>query len=146
MAQLFASIVGIADHKVKIEKYKELLTTLVAKKQEKELKAFVDHMLEEKTPLVISRTLLQAFAMALSSLPPELHKEIAQTAVEKIQPRVVAFEDQVSVIRVDLAKLYEEEEEWREAAKILMAIPLDSGQRYSHSLSVVFLFVNRNFF
>jgi COP9 signalosome complex subunit 4 len=43
---------------------------------------------------------------------------------------VVAFEEQVSVIRVDLAKVYEEDEEWREAAKILTAIPLDTSQRY----------------
>jgi len=42
---------------------------------------------------------------------------------------VVAFEEQVSVIRVNLAKLYEGEEEWKEAAKILIAIPLDTGQR-----------------
>jgi len=37
----------------------------------------------------------------------------------------VAFEEQVSVIRTQLAKIYEEEEEWKEAAKVLMAIPLD---------------------
>jgi len=95
----------------------------------KELKDFVDHMLEEKTPLVISRPLLQNFAVALPNLPPDLHKQIAHFALEKIQPRGVAFEEQISVIRVDLAKKYEEEEEWREAAKILIAIPLDTGQR-----------------
>jgi len=58
-----------------------------------------------------------------------IHKEIGHYALDKIQPRVVAFEEQVAIIRVDLAKLYENEEEWREAAKILIAIPLDTGQR-----------------
>lgn len=122
--------------------------------------------MDEKTPLVISRTLLQHFAISLPKLPPAVHKSVgrhlrndrlhsisksfapknnllyfhrffviistipAHYALEKIQPRVVAFEEQVSVIRVDLAKLYEDEEEWKEAAKILIAIPLDSGQRY----------------
>jgi len=49
--------------------------------------------------------------------------------LEKIQPRVVAFEEQVSIIRVELAKLYEEQDECKDAAKILIAIPLDTGQR-----------------
>jgi len=86
-------------------------------------------MLEDATPLVISRTLLQAFAVALPSLEADLHKEIGHYALEKIQPRAVAFEEQVSVLRVNLAKVYESEEEWREATKILIGIPLDTGQR-----------------
>jgi len=129
MSSQFASIAASADHKTKNEKYKKLLDEFVAKKQGKELRAFIDHMLEDATPLVISRTLLQAFAQALPTLGPDLHKEIGHYALEKIQPRVVAFEEQVSVIRVNLADLYESEEEWREAAKILIAIPLDTGQR-----------------
>jgi COP9 signalosome complex subunit 4 len=60
---------------------------------------------------------------------PRVNPAAAHFALEKIQPRVVAFEEQVSVIRVNLAKLYEGEEEWKEAAKILIAIPLDTGQR-----------------
>jgi COP9 signalosome complex subunit 4 len=129
MASELAKVAASTDPKTKTTKYKELLDKFVANKQGKELKEFVDHMLEEKTPLVVSRPLLQNFAVALPNLPAELHKEIGHFALEKIQPRGVAFEEQISVIRVDLAKLYEEEEEWREAAKILIAIPLDTGQR-----------------
>jgi len=69
------------------------------------------------------------FAVALPSLEADLHKEIGHYALEKIQPRAVAFEEQVSVLRVNLAKVYESEEEWREATKILIGIPLDTGQR-----------------
>jgi len=127
--KLFGSISASADHKTKNEKYKQLLDQFIEKNSVNELKAFVEHMLEEKTPLVISRTLLQAFAIGLPKLAPAAHKDVAHYALDKIQPRVVAFEEQVSVVRVDLAKIYEEEEEWKEAAKILMAIPLDTGQR-----------------
>jgi hypothetical protein len=35
-------------------------------------------MLEERTPLVISRPLFQAFATALPALKPDLHKEIGK--------------------------------------------------------------------
>jgi len=41
----------------------------------------------------------------------------------------VAFEEQVSTIRENLAKVYEDEEEWAEAAKCLREIPLDTGNR-----------------
>jgi len=129
MSSELAKVAASADAKTKSTKYKELLDSFVSRKKGQELKDFVDHMLDEKTPLVISRPLLQSFAHALPSLPPDLHKEIAHFALEKIQPRGVAFEEQVSVVREALAKKYEEDEEWREAAKILIAIPLDTGQR-----------------
>jgi COP9 signalosome complex subunit 4 len=122
-------IANIADQKVKIDKYKALMEQYFAQKNVDKLKEFVVHMLDEKTPVVVSRTLLQAYAKPLKSLPPELHKQVAQFALEKIQPRVVAFEEQISAIRIDLAKLYEEEEEWREAAKVLIGIPLDGSGR-----------------
>jgi len=129
MASELAKAAGISDAKAKSTKYKELLDSFIAKQQAKELKDFVEHMLDEKTPLVISRPLLQNFATTLPGLPAEAHKEVAHFALEKIQPRGVAFEEQISIIRENLAKLYEGEEEWREAAKILIGIPLDTGQR-----------------
>eukprot|EP01114_Cavostelium_apophysatum_P005932 TRINITY_DN17109_c0_g1_i2.p1 TRINITY_DN17109_c0_g1~~TRINITY_DN17109_c0_g1_i2.p1 ORF type:complete len:332 (+),score=54.54 TRINITY_DN17109_c0_g1_i2:54-1049(+) len=125
----FADIAALPDHKTKTERYKQLLDQFIDKQDVKQLQAFVLHMLDDKTPLVLSRTLLQSFAVGISKLPPAIHKEIGHFALEKIQSRVIAFEEQVSVIRTELAKIYEEEEEWKEAAKILIAIPLDSGQR-----------------
>jgi COP9 signalosome complex subunit 4 len=86
-------------------------------------------VVDELTPLVISRTLLHSFAEVLRDLAPATQKDIGHYTLEKVQPRVVAFEEQVSSIRVQLASIYEEEENWREAARILVAIPLDSGQR-----------------
>ncbi len=37
---------------------------------------------------------------------------------------------QVNILRFQLADILEEEEEWSEAARVLMGISLDSGQRY----------------
>ena len=87
-------------------------------------------VIDEATPLVISRTLLQVFATSLRDLPPDVQKAVGHYTLDKTQPRVVAFEEQVSIIRIQVAKIYEREENWREAAKILIAIPLDSGQRF----------------
>jgi len=105
---VLSEIVASNDPHPHPNQYNQLLDQFIEKNAKKELEAFVVHMLDEKTPLVISRTLLQAFATNLTKLPSQVHKEIAHFALEKIQPRVVAFEEQVSVIRVNLAKLYEE--------------------------------------
>ena len=89
----------------------------------------VSQVASESTALVISRVVLQEFAVGLKQLEPEQHVKVAQIAIEKIQPRVVAFEDQISVIREDLSKVFEDNEQYVEAAKILIGIPLESGQR-----------------
>jgi COP9 signalosome complex subunit 4 len=83
----------------------------------------------ESTPLVISRQVLQDFAVKLPELGTALNKEVAIYTLEKVQPRVVAFEEQIATIREDLSKIYEEEESWVEAAKTLIGIPLES-QRF----------------
>lgn len=49
------------------------------------------------------------------------------SALEKIQPRVVSYEEQATSIREQLAKLLEDEEEWTKAAQTLAGIDLDSG-------------------
>lgn len=47
--------------------------------------------------------------------------------LEKIQPRVVSYEEQVTTVREHLANLLEKEEEWSKAAQTLAGIDLDSG-------------------
>jgi len=128
-SEQLSAVSALGDHKAKTDKYRAILDQAISQGSPDNLKLFIDHMLEERTPLVISRTMLQQFAMALPKLAPEAHKEIASYALEKIQGRAIAFEEQVSIIRLDLSKVYEAEEEWKEAAKILIAIPLDSGNR-----------------
>lgn len=49
------------------------------------------------------------------------------SALTRVQPRVVSYEEQVTGIREQLAELLEEEEDWAGAAKILAGIDLDSG-------------------
>ena len=86
-------------------------------------------MVSEETALVVSRQLLHDFATTLNTLDDPKQKHLAHFALEQIQPRVVSFEDQVSVIRENLSKLYEAEEDWAEAARILQGIPLESSHR-----------------
>lgn len=86
-------------------------------------------MVSESTPLVVSRIVLQEFANKVTTLASDVHVEVAKNAIIKIQSRVVAFEEQISILRENLSAIYEEEGDWVEAAKLLVGIPLESGQR-----------------
>nr|XP_020844087.1 COP9 signalosome complex subunit 4 isoform X3 [Phascolarctos cinereus] len=86
-------------------------------------------MVNENVSLVISRQLLTDFCTHLPSLPDGTAKEVYHFTLEKIQPRVISFEEQVASIRQHLASIYEKEEDWRNAAQVLVGIPLETGQK-----------------
>lgn len=77
----------------------------------------------------MSRSVLQDFIVVLPGFAPDFAKQIIQWTLERIQPRIVSFEDQSSQLRELLAEIYEREEEWSEAAKALSGIPFESGHR-----------------
>ena len=52
-----------------------------------------------------------------------------RSALDKVQPRAVSYEEQVGALREQLAALYERREEWSKAAQALAGIDLDSGMR-----------------
>lgn len=49
--------------------------------------------------------------------------------LEKVQARENSFEEQVANIRQHLSQIYEHEENWHEAANVLVGIPLETGQK-----------------
>lgn len=67
------------------------------------------------------------------NMPPiadnDTRRQMLENALEQLQPRVLSFEEQASSLRMQLASLLEAEEDWNEAARVLLAIPLDSGHR-----------------
>lgn len=93
------------------------------------LKTFVETVAHENVSVVISRQVLMEFCTSLSSLPNSLSKQVALFTLEKVQPRVVSFEEQVGAIRQHLADIYEHEHNWKEAANILIGIPLETAQK-----------------
>jgi COP9 signalosome complex subunit 4 len=58
-----------------------------------------------------------------------LRKQAIEQTLETIQPRLVSYEEQATALRLQLADLLEEEEDWSGAAKVLMGISMDSGNR-----------------
>lgn len=85
--------------------------------------------MNEHVSLVISRQLLTDVGNHLMSLPDQVSKTISHFTLDKVQPRVISFEEQVANIRQHLSQIYEREENWREAANVLVGIPLETGQK-----------------
>ncbi|KAA3453621.1 COP9 signalosome complex subunit 4-like [Gossypium australe] len=129
MESALANASAIVDQRQKIEQYKHILSTVLSSNDILQAKKFIDHMLSDDVPLVVSRQLLQTFTQELGRLEAELQKEITHYILDQIQPRVVSFEEQVLIIREKLAELYESEQQWSKAAQMLSGIDLDSGMR-----------------
>ncbi|CAL5223938.1 g6541 [Coccomyxa viridis] len=124
------SVAQLTDQKQKIEQYRLLLNDILASGSRQKCQSFVDHMLSDAVPLVISRQLLQAFTNEIKEkLSRDVHKDVATFTLDKLQPRVVSYEEQVTAIREQLADLLIDEEDWNQAAKTLAGIDLDSGMR-----------------
>jgi COP9 signalosome complex subunit 4 len=77
----------------------------------------------------------------------DVRKRVVEDALATLQPRIASYEEQVrkrapiqirgcphafqvNALRFQLADLLEVEEEWTEAARVLMGVSLDSGSRY----------------
>lgn len=92
---------------------------------------FIVLVVNEHVSLVISRQLLTDVGNHLMSLPDHVSKTISHFTLDKVQPRVISFEEQVANIRQHLSQIYEREENWKEAANVLVGIPLETGQKYA---------------
>ncbi|KAL3641162.1 hypothetical protein CASFOL_016130 [Castilleja foliolosa] len=101
VASLGSGLVGLVLGQ-KIEQYKNILATVLSSNDVVQAKQFIDHMLLDDVPLVVSRQLLQTFAQELGRLELEFQKEIAHYTLNQIQPRVVSFEEQVKAHRINV--------------------------------------------
>ncbi|VDN06219.1 unnamed protein product [Thelazia callipaeda] len=67
--------------------------------------------------------------IALDYFHANLVKELAKALLNVVQSRLISYEEQVTQLRLRLADIYEKEKKFESAAKILMAVPLETGQR-----------------
>ncbi|GAA5956146.1 hypothetical protein JCM3765_005466 [Sporobolomyces pararoseus] len=59
----------------------------------------------------------------------DLKKQVLNKSLEVLQPRVNQFENEICTLRENYADLLEQDEEFPEAAKVLIGIPLESGTK-----------------
>jgi COP9 signalosome complex subunit 4 len=104
---------------------------------------------QDNVGLVVGRQVLSELVKILGEgaiKDVELRKRVVEDTLATVQPRIVSYEEQASLqvsstdsmiegclqvnsLRFQLADLLEQEEEWSDAARVLMGISLDSGQR-----------------
>jgi len=65
----------------------------------------------------------------ISDLEHDVYINTATQVLDILQPHAVGFEEQVHIIRANLAKIYEKDEDYLGAATILRGIPIESSQR-----------------
>ncbi|XP_050302083.1 COP9 signalosome complex subunit 4 [Anthonomus grandis grandis] len=131
-ATLQSIIQGGGSHKEMGEKYRTTLE-LILKETGNDviegLQVLIEAIVNENVSLVISRQILTEISTHLMKLPDEVSKLVSHYMLEKVQPRVISFEEQVASIRQHLADIYERNQQWREAAAVLVGIPLETGQK-----------------
>ncbi|KAI9492136.1 cop9 complex subunit [Zychaea mexicana] len=108
-----------------------LSSTPLGPDQIQHLKDYVESALNEQVGLVVSRQLLGEFIDLFDNriADTEIQKQLLSFAIDQANPRAVSFEEQLSRLREKLAGVYEAEEDFLEAAKVLQSIQLDSGHR-----------------
>jgi len=110
----------------KQDSYKKVLNDLYNEGNVNVLIEFVSHLMTDEVSTIISRPILKEFSQNLTKIEKnEARKKLALSALEIIKPREVGFEEQVHLIRENLAELYQKEEDYIEAAKVLRGIPID---------------------
>ncbi|GAA5990020.1 hypothetical protein JCM11641_000587 [Rhodosporidiobolus odoratus] len=80
-------------------------------------------------PQIVARQVLDGFADKVQQAVSdrEERKEVLKMCTEVLQSRAGSFEELVCALREQYANLLEEDEEFPEAAKVLIGIPLESG-------------------
>jgi COP9 signalosome complex subunit 4 len=82
----------------------------------------------------------------MTKLPDDDSQSISHFLLDRVQPRVISFEEQVATIRQHLAGIYERQDQWREAANVLGLIPLETGQRFVYNFTINFNDAKNNLF
>ncbi|KAI7688443.1 COP9 signalosome complex subunit 4 [Sarcoptes scabiei] len=90
---------------------------------------FLDIILFESFSLVNGRCLLSELLARLMSMPHDIVRPLFRHILDKLNTRVISFEDQVVALRQELSKIYEQDGNYAEAAEILIGIPLLTGQK-----------------
>lgn len=133
MESKLAQISGLAQ-KDKGPAYLSLVTEVLSRPDHAsiapDVRSIVDTVLQDN--VVVGRQVLLELARVLgekSALPPDLRKQIVEETLAIVQPRLVSHEEQVNALRFILADILESEEDWSGAARVLMGISLDAGQR-----------------
>ncbi|CAE6422068.1 unnamed protein product [Rhizoctonia solani] len=133
----FSQLSSISAQKDKATAYSELLQNILNLPQDQipaTLLIYVGLIVNRDQPgIVVARQVLSELAGALEKNKIEdrdARKKVIQDVLDTLQPRLVSYEEQTAALRLQMASLLEEEEEWVEAARVLMVSSEEKLQIY----------------
>ncbi|KAK4050361.1 hypothetical protein OIO90_005154 [Microbotryomycetes sp. JL221] len=99
-----------------------------------DVSTFVDHVLQPEFAQIVAYQALTQLVTLMSSssnlnIDTDLRKQLLSLTLDKMSTRTSQFEQQTSALREQYADLLEQDEEYTEAARILIGIPLESSSR-----------------
>ncbi|GAA5888719.1 hypothetical protein JCM5296_000080 [Sporobolomyces johnsonii] len=118
--------------KDKSQAYSSLLSQTLSSSSslESDLAQWLSVIVASDFPQIVARQVLADYVAKVGEIQDrEQRKEVMRMSLDKLQPRVSSFEEQVCTLREQYADLLEADEEFPEAAKVLIGIPLESGSR-----------------
>uniref|UniRef100_A0A914H5Z9 COP9 signalosome complex subunit 4 n=1 Tax=Globodera rostochiensis TaxID=31243 RepID=A0A914H5Z9_GLORO len=143
MNELCAKVTAIyrheTDHKMQSDRLKKLLKDVLTSELSTNLvqltkatSSLVETVVNnESTSMVVSRQFIADIASHLSqpSLQTDLIKSVGEAVLNQLQARALAYEEQSTQIRTILANALERDHQFAQAARVLMGIPIETGQR-----------------
>ncbi|KAH9999852.1 hypothetical protein BJV77DRAFT_975072 [Russula vinacea] len=94
--------------------------------------ALVDHLINQDAGIIAGRQVLTEIINGLTStiIPnTELRKAIVEDVLSVVQLRATSYEEQVNLLKFELADILEHDEDWSGAARVLRGINLEASQR-----------------
>ncbi|GAA5950086.1 hypothetical protein JCM21900_004591 [Sporobolomyces salmonicolor] len=134
--------------KDKSQAYSSLLSQTLGSSSslESDLGQWLSVIVGSDFPQIVARQVLADYVAKVGEIQDrEQRKEVMRRSLEKLQPRVSSFEEQVCTLREQYADLLEADEEFPEAAKVLIGIPLESGSRSDEYKLKVYIRIVRLF-
>ncbi|GAA6009923.1 uncharacterized protein JCM10292_001037 [Rhodotorula paludigena] len=140
--------IGTLPQKDKSQAYLSLLEQTIASSSDlaTDLSQWLSVVAAADFPQIVARQVLEGFVARVQTIADrEQKKKVYATSLELLQPRITSFEEQVCTLREQYADLLEGDEEFPEAAKVLIGIPLEAGSRSDEYKLKVYIRIVRLF-
>ncbi|VDB85384.1 unnamed protein product [Peniophora sp. CBMAI 1063] len=93
--------------------------------------ALVEHVITTDPGIIVGRQFFTELVARLTDgtvADTETRKTVIQDALSTLQSRLTTYEEQVNQLKIELAGIFEAEEEWSEAARTLKDVNLDNSR------------------
>ncbi|KAI0284243.1 hypothetical protein BGY98DRAFT_948646 [Russula aff. rugulosa BPL654] len=127
---------SVLNQKDKGATYLSLLSTIFSSQGNpniaSDVHALVDHLINQDAGIIASRQVLSELIKGLTStnIPnTEQRKAVLEDVLSVVQLRATSYEEQVNLLKFELADILEHDEDWSGAARVLRGINFEATQR-----------------